>query len=212
MEGKRGGATPYIEAVTRFIFVEDAPQQADVIFVPGCSEPRHTLRAAELYHAGYAPYVLPSGRFTKVVGHFAGVKDPWQATYTGDYETEWEFLRDVLMRAGVPEAAILREDQATYTWENAQLSRDVLACMGITPCRAILCCKPFHARRALMYYQAAMPQTEFLVCPGEYAGCSRTDWFLTREGRDTVLGEVYRCGAQVGEVLEGAMRRDGIIP
>lgn len=212
MASKRGGASPFIDAVTQFIFVEDAPQPSDVILVPGCAEPRHALRAAELYHAGYAPWVLPSGRYAKPVGHFAGVEAPWREIYNGDYETEWAFLRDVLVRAGVPDAAILREDQATYTWENAQCSRDVLARLGIRPRRAILCCKPFHARRALMYYQAAMPETAFLCCPANFPGCSREDWFLTQTGRDTVLGEVARCGAQVGDVFADALRRDGIIP
>lgn len=35
------------------------------------------------------------------------------------------FLKDVLMQNGVPEEAILKEDQATYTYENAIYSRQV---------------------------------------------------------------------------------------
>ena len=44
--------------------------------------------------------------------HFAGVQDLAEQ-YGGNYETEWEFLRTVLQKNGVPEKAILREDQAT---------------------------------------------------------------------------------------------------
>ena len=103
---------------------------------------------------------------------------------------------------GVPEAAILREDQATYTWENALRSREVLASAGVKADTAILCCHAFHARRALLYYQAAMPQTRFIVCPTATPGYTREDWYLTPKGRDRVLGEVARLGSQVRDVFD----------
>lgn len=195
------GAERYIRAVTEFIFVEDQPEKADVIFVPGSRKIEHAVRAAELYRAGYAPYVLPSGRYATTYGCFRGVPERYRADYPDEYETEWAFLRAVLMKHGVPESAILREDQATYTWENATLSREVLAKAGITPKTAILSCHAFHARRALMYYQAAMPETRFVVCPTATPGYTREDWFLTEKGRSRVLGEVQRLGSQVTEVF-----------
>ena len=195
------GAAGYIRAVGDFVFVEDAPEKADIIFVPGASRPEHAIRAAELYRAGMAPYVLPSGRFPKMRGCFEGVKERFRDEYPGEFETEWAFLRHVLMRYGVPEEAILREDQATYTWENALLSRRVTDGLGIRVDTAILCCKSFHARRALLYYQAAYPETRFLVCPAALPGYGRDDWFLTEKGRAVVLGEVGRLGEQVREVF-----------
>lgn len=195
------GAERYIRAVTDFIFVEDQPEEADVIFVPGSRKIEHAIRAAELYRAGYAPYVLPSGRYATTYGCFRGVPERYRADYPDEYETEWAFLRAVLMKHGVPETAILRENQATYTWENATLSRDVLEKAGITPKTAILSCHAFHARRALMYYQAAMPETRFIVCPTATPGYTRADWFHTEKGRSRVLGEVQRLGSQVTEVF-----------
>ena len=62
------GAERFIRAVTEFIFVEDQPEKADVIFVPGSRTTEHAIHAAELYHAGYAPYVLPSGRYALTRG------------------------------------------------------------------------------------------------------------------------------------------------
>ena len=202
------GAERYIRAVTEFVFVEDEPGQADIILVPGASRPEHALRAAELYQAGFAPYVLPSGGFPKTAGRFQGVKEKFRTEYPGAFETEWAFLREVLMRRGVPEEAILREDRATYTWENAQLSRRVTDAMGISVGTAILCCKSFHARRALLYYQAAYPETRFLVCPAQLSGYGREDWYLTEKGRAVVLGEVARLGDQVREVFENMLRRE----
>ena len=66
---------------------------------------------------------------------------------------------------------------------------------------AILACHAFHARRALLYYQAAMPDVRFLVCPAPTPGYAREDWYLTEKGRARVLGEVQRLGGQVSEVF-----------
>lgn len=195
------GAEGFIRAVTEFVFVEDQPEKADVIFLPGSRKVEHAIRAAELYRAGYAPYVLPSGRFTISRGYFLELPEPLRSEYPGQFETEWHFLKAVLMKHGVPEEAILREDQATYTWENAQFSRDVLARQGISVKSAILACHAFHARRALLYYQAAMPDVRFLVCPAQTPGYTRSDWHLTEKGRARVLGEVQRLGSQVSEVF-----------
>ena len=195
------GAERFVRAVTEFIFVENQPEQADVIFVPGSRKIENAIRAAELYKAGYAPYVLPSGRFSTVYGRFKGVPEKYAADYPDEYETEWEFFRAVLMNHGVPDSAILREDQATYTWENAQFSRDVLAKQGLPCASAILCCHAFHARRALLYYSAAMPETRFFVCPAETPGYTRHDWYKSEKGRQRVMGEVQRLGSQVCEVF-----------
>ncbi len=203
MADKRtAGAEDFIRAVTEFIFVEDAPERADVILIPGSRKTEHAIRAAELFCAGYAPYVLPSGRYSTVNGCFGEIPERYRAEYPEPYETEWDFLRAVLMKNGVPEAAILREDQATYTWENALRSREVLASAGVKADTAILCCHAFHARRALLYYQAAMPQTRFIVCPTATPGYTREDWYLTPKGRDRVLGEVARLGSQVRDVFD----------
>lgn len=196
------GVQALIQAVNDFIFVQHAPQKADILFVPGSNQPENALHAAALYRAGYAPLVLPSGRYAKHDGRFAGVPEAYRTAYPDDYDTEWAFFRAVLLRGGVPASAILQEDQATFTWDNARRSRQVTEAQGLTIRRALLCCKPFHARRALLYYQAAFPETDIRVCPAALPGFMPEDWFLTPEGRETVLGEVQRLGSQVGEVFQ----------
>ena len=205
------GAERFIRAVTEFIYVEDEPEKADVIFVPGSRKIEHALRAAELYRAGYAPYVLPSGRYTIKRGYFMELPEPLKSEYPGLFDTEWAFLREVLMRHGVPDHAILREDQATYTWENAQRSRDVLQARGIACRTAILACHAFHARRALLYYQAAMPETRFIVCPASRPGYGRDEWYKTPKGRARVLGEMQRLGSQVNEVFDMMLEENAAI-
>ena len=89
----------FLNYFTDYIFVKDEPQKADVIFVPGNGYPQMAAHAAELWKEGFAPYVLPSGRYSTVLGHFAGVQDLAEQ-YGGNYETEWEFLRTVLQKNG----------------------------------------------------------------------------------------------------------------
>ena len=114
----------FLKQTEDFIFIDDKPEKADVIFVPGNGYPQMAEKAAELYRQGLAPRVLPSGRYSVTVGKFAGVLDR-KEYYNGDYETEWDFLKNVLIKNGVPEKAILREDRATFTYENAIYSRQV---------------------------------------------------------------------------------------
>lgn len=183
-------AEMFYQCITDFIFVEHQPGTADIIFVPGGNYPEAALHAAELYHQGWAPWILPSGKYSILQGYFPG-----------EQETEWEYLRDILVKAGVPETAVLKENNATFTYENAIESRKVTDALGMTVRTAILSCQAYHARRCLMYYQEQFPETEFLVCPVETKGINRENWFLDRTKIDVVLGEVERCGSQFHEIL-----------
>ena len=207
--GEKGqkGMGEFYDAISDFIFVEDTPQKADVIFVPGGNYPDAAVHAATLYRQGFAPYILPSGKYSISVGKFVLAGQTKNAEKSADrkkrvsYETEFDYLHDILVKNGVDEAAILKEDQATFTYQNAIFSRQVLEMAGISVKRAILCCQAFHARRALLYYQEQFPKTEFVVCPVVTRGIGRDTWMKTAEGIDTVLGEVERCGSQFHEIL-----------
>ena len=191
------GIPDYLEAVTRFIFVADEPAEADAIFIPGSSHLAHVRKAAKLYRAGYAPLVLPSGAHPKGAERFTGAEG---------FSSEAAWMAANLIRWGVPEEAVLREEAATFTWENALFSRRLLDGRGIVVRTALLCCRAFHARRALTYYEAAFPDTVFRVIPAGEPGLSAGDWHRTREGRDRILGEVLRLGGQVREEVETAFR------
>ncbi len=188
----------FIDAVTRFIFVQDPPEKSQVLFVPGSTHPEHVHLAARLYHEGYAPLILPSGKYAKGKPGFEGAPG---------YASEWAYMRDLLIADHVPPEAILREDQATYTWENALRSRDVLRSLGLQAEHAILCCKSFHARRALFYYSTAMPELTIHVCPYDIPGFTAQDWYRTPEGRRTILGEVRKMGDQICEIFEDSMKQ-----
>ena len=173
---------------------KENPAKADIIFIPGGSWPELPERAAQLWKAGAAPYIVPSGRYSVTVGRFAGAKSKADV-YKKDYTTECEFYTDVLLTGGVDPDSIIPEEQAQFTAENARFSRKVLDARGLHPKKAILCCKAYHSRRCLMYYQANFPDTEFLIAP-VYLDVDRENWYRTDRGRQKVLGELKRLGTQ----------------
>ncbi len=188
-----------IEDISDFIFLDDPIRKADVIFIPGGSYPEAAEEAAYLWKQGIAPVVVPSGMYSIKLGVFAGVKSK-KHIYTGEYRTECEFLTDVLMKNGVEPDAIVGEDKSTFTKENAVFSKQLLDRKNLTVKKAVICCKNFHARRCLMYYQLAFPDTEFMVHPvifyehGEPV--NKQNWFRSQQGVRRVLGEVERIGTQ----------------
>lgn len=183
--------TKFLEEMTNFIFLEDEPQKSDVIFVPGSEEGALAKTAARLYLNGYAPLIVPSGKYAKWTGH----------SIVDQFETESDYFAYLMMEEGVPEDAILKEREATYTYQNAINTRKLLDERKIEVKRAILCCQAYHARRSKLYYQILFPDTEILVVPTITKGITRDNWFKSRETADIVLGEIERCGSQFHEIV-----------
>lgn len=193
-----------VNDITDFIFVEDQLEKADAIFIPGGSYPELPERAAELWKEGYAPYVVPSGRYSITKGEFAGVKSKAEK-YGKAYATECGFYTDVLRTNGVDSSCIFQEEEAQFTAENARFTRRLLEAKGLHPRKAILCCKGFHSRRCLMYYQFSFPDTEFMIAP-VCVNVTRENWHLTALGQEKVLGELTRLGTQFGPEWESLRR------
>ncbi|MCX7708855.1 MAG: YdcF family protein [Clostridia bacterium] len=169
------------DSITDFIFVKSEIQPADIILVPGGSSPQPMEAAAKLYQDGLAPYILPSGRYN---------------TDLSSFPSEWEFLRQIALAQGVPDIAILKEDQAANTFENAKFSLKRIYEKELKVQKAILVCKAFHSRRALLTYQTIFPgNIEFFVHPvTDNSGITRDNWHLNQQMVQTVLGEVEKIG------------------
>jgi len=167
--------------ISEFIFVEDTIEPSDIILIPGGSHPQLMEKAAELYHKGLAPLILPSGGYNPKIPQYA---------------SEWEFLKSIGIALGILEDAILKEDQASNTFENAQFSLRVIQENGLKIKKAILVCKSFHSRRALMTYQAVFPRdVRFLVAPVvDKSGISKHNWFQDERSIHVVMNEVVKIG------------------
>lgn len=189
-----------IQDITNFIFLEDSPQPADVIFIPGSTAPEPMERAAALWKEGYAPLMIPSGRYSVRFSSFPGASRK-RELYPGPYRFESEFYADIAQKNGVDPAAVLPEPRATYTMQNAVFSRELADQKGIAVHRALICCKNVHARRAFMYYRYAFPEAELLVIPVEIMGIRRDNWFRSSKGIRLVLGELERCGSQFTDLI-----------
>jgi len=182
-----------IKDISNFIFMSDIPEKSDIIFVPGTSKSAIIEKAAQLYCSGYAEYVLPSGMYSSNVGRFAteNIDNP---CYGGEYATDFEYCKYILMENGVPERAIIREEHAKNSMENAKFSANVLKELDMEVKKAILCCQSFHARRAFMSYVCHFPNTEILVVPTDTQGITQKNWYLHEKGYQKVMNELSKCG------------------
>ena len=196
-----------VDGITKFIFVSHQPAPADIIFLPGGKWPEPPEYAAQLWKEGFAPLILPSGRYSCLTGYFPGSVGK-EDQYSGPYGNEWEFMKDILLKNGVAEDVILQEDQAENTWENAKESRKVTDRLGLEIRRGIIVCKEQHARRCLMYYQLSYPKTELLVCPVSCEGITKDNWYRTTRGIHKVLGELEGCGGQSDGLMPPELLRE----
>lgn len=118
---------------------QDQAQDADAIIVlgsglrrdnrPGPALVRRSRHAAELYAQGLADTIICTGGYT-----------------AGRNRSEADGCREVLMETGVPESAILLEDQSRSTEENALYTQTIMLEHGFED--AILVSDGFHLLRA----------------------------------------------------------------
>ena len=181
--------------ISNYIFVADELKKVDAIFLPGGSNPEQPEYAAQLYHEGYAKWIIPSGGVSVKKEAWPGVRSKAEI-YDGDYHSDCEFFTDVLLKNGVPDSAIIGKNESGHTRDNAFLSRKVLDEKCIEIKTAMIVCKAFHARRCLMLYQMAFPDVSFIVRPVHCYNITKDNWYSTEDGVNRVLGELARCGNQ----------------
>lgn len=201
-EGK--GRTIYMskfyDAITDFLFIEDHPRKADMIFIPGGGYGEIAINGAALYNQGYAQWIMPSGGHSILKERFEGAVSPQK--YVGKvFQAECDFLSEILIDEGVPDERILREKNASFTYENAIYSRKMVDDKKLTIHTALISCQAYHARRCLMYYQLLFPETTFYICPIETKGMNRDNWQLHPDTIDIVLDELSRCGSQFHKIM-----------
>ena len=171
------------DCITDFIFVrnDESIPPCDVLLIPGGSHPQLMERACHLYKQKLAKFILVSGG--------ANPKLP-------DYPSEARFLQCLALAEGIPPEAVLCEEKASNTYENALYSYELIKEKGLDNKRLILVCKAFHSRRALLSYQKVFPPaTRFYVSSvTDKNGLNRDNWFTKEEYIQTVMREVEKIG------------------
>jgi uncharacterized SAM-binding protein YcdF (DUF218 family) len=182
-----------LDPITGFMFIDDPVVEADIILVPGGNFPQAAEKAADLYLAGLSSRILPSGRYHPDLA---------------PYPTEWHYMRDICTGKGVPKSAILREETAENTFENARKSLAVIRQAGIPFSNCILVCRNWHARRSLLTYQAVFPpEVSFRVVsvPDQYC-LAPDDWYLDPVKTEFIMTEMRKIGEYFGREIPKLIR------
>lgn len=169
----------------QILCVDSGPVRGDLIVVLGSGASERPVRAAELFREGVAPRILVTG------------------------QVDARYYRDILLRKGVPPAAIQLEQASRSTYENAKNSVAMIRRAGqgtdaaaanpapqtngsslntTPPARIILVTSWYHSRRTLKTFRHVAPDITFYSCPSYYA-YSRSDW--EREGVKKYIWKEY---------------------
>ena len=136
------------------------------------------LAAAELYRSGRVPYIIPSG----------GVK--WDID--GEMISESHFMKRILMENGVPEEAIILENQATTTVENMifgtlQIYRKLK--FKNAP-HVIIVTSEAHMKRSISLAKAIMPRALTFSAYPAFHNAPTNEWFESEANLKAIDTEV----------------------
>ena len=157
---------PLLRIAGDFWVVEDPLKHADVIMVIGDDDfaGSRASRAAELFHAGWAPRVVASGSKLR------------------PYASAAEFIARDLENRGVPTAALLRFDHdAENTHDEALALRNLAAEENWRS--ILLVTSNYHTRRARYIFRKIFPARVVLaVVPAPDPAFDPGSWWTTRAG------------------------------
>ena len=125
--------------IGNFLIVNEKPQKADVIIVLNGSDDRVPY-AAELYQLGYAGKVLLSG--------------------------DDSYMTQQALASGIPQSALLLENQSKTTFENARYSLKIVQDQGYKS--AIVVTSAYHTRRAGIIFDQFFKGIRLTICAVPY--------------------------------------------
>lgn len=165
-----------IKDITDYIFIEDRPQKADLIFVFGARNDEMANEAFDLYRNKFAQKILISGGDNRSTN-----------------ENEAERISEILIHLGAKKEDLILENKSNNTLENVLFSKDVIKqTIGFKNIKTILfVAKNFHCRRAKMTLVKHFPKgIKFLSMPYDVYEFTRNDWFENETGRKRVIEEI----------------------
>ncbi|WP_413306540.1 YdcF family protein [Bacillus sp. 1P10SD] len=116
----------------KFLVVDEKIQKSDAIIVLSGDKGERVEKAAKLYHQGYGKYFVISGGITY------------------NDVTAAQLMKNHARQLGVPEEAIILEDRADSTYENAEFTKQIIKSYPIHS--AIVVSSNFHMKRVKMIF------------------------------------------------------------
>mgnify|MGYP003294662982 CR=1 FL=1 len=173
-----------LQVIWDYLCLHREPEQADCIVGFGNFNVNIARRAAELYHAGYAPKVL----FTGGLGRNTLGMLP---------EPEAMRFAKVAMECGVLAEDILLEDKSTNTAENIRFTRELLQSRGLPHARLLGVHQPFMERRIKAAFGVYWPEAELLVTSPqvtipEYLADAVKQGVTERAAIEVIVGDFQR--------------------
>lgn len=166
----------------KFLVVNEKVEKSDVIIVLSGDRGFRMEKSAELYHKGYSQYIMISGG--KVY----------------DDMTIAQLMKEHAMKLGVPEKAIIIEDKADSTYENAVFSEELVKKLNFRS--AIVVSSNYHMRRVKMLFDREYKDTDvsltFIAANDPIFNQER--WWNSNKSVMTVITEYIKlAGYAVGK-------------
>jgi uncharacterized SAM-binding protein YcdF (DUF218 family) len=172
-----------LTGVAEYLVVNDAPQQADVIFLLNSDYNTRPLRAAELYSQGLAPLIL-----------IARSEDT-SAVKMGLIPNDTDISVGVMEKLGVPPDKIVilsYPGGVTSTFDEAAVLHQYIQTYQVRT--VLLVTSAFHTRRARWIFDRELAGTpvklEMVAVP--YAGFDQTNWWKNETGLITLNNEYIK--------------------
>ena len=165
-----------------WLVVSERLERSDVIFVTDGHTPQRELEGAALFLEGWAPRVavtLPRNTLSEEVRRLAG--DPLPQ----------DRASRVLLRRGVPEAAIVRLDRVVdNTRQELQADFDHARAHGFR--RVIIVSSPYHTRRIRLIWSSRFErEIPAIVRPTRYEPVDPARWWRSRRPLEDAAHEVF---------------------
>ncbi|MBC9785362.1 YdcF family protein [Heliobacterium chlorum] len=166
-----------------FLVLADEPTKADAIIVLSGDDGGRTERAVELYHQGYAPYIILSGGRV------------YQET------TMAELMQKHAIKLGVPKEAIILENKSSSTYQNAAHSKEIMEKYQFKS--AIVVSSNYHMRRTKLVFEQVFQGTSdvFAYVPFDNQDYNPARWWEKNRGIMVTITEYIKL---IGYVLRMA--------
>jgi hypothetical protein len=170
-----------LKEVTNYLNPYKEIQKSDIIFVFGGKDINRIKKGIELYKLGFAPKILVSGR------------SPFYVEAYGISEAER--FKDRAIKSGIPEEAILIENQSVNISDNIKRSLDLLDEKQI-PYKSIIQVIAWYAQRrawgTLMRYSVNGTESQMVNPESSDPELTRDNWYKTKKGIEIVINEFFK--------------------